>query len=278
MKMKVAHFLLMLFCIAAISCNDDELQLTKMQGKPSSISSNIDNRKMFFFYKGNHLSEIKELHYVRSKSIYNYSDENNDLMSISSMIEDKNIADGSGFIRFRKEDGKIIIESSGEPGFDIFRLELELDNNNNPVKITDMGIFSYTGVNGEISKIAEGDYYAVFTYNQATKNLTRLVVYDKISTEEVASYDYEYDNNVGAVSKMGLPLWYYAYKAFMLRDSNDIFHKIYFNHSNNIIFEKVTAASHNPEQNTYEYIYKYNKANTPVSMSNVNSKNLLFTY
>jgi len=266
METKVIKSLLVLLCVAIVaSCSsDDKLQLTNVDGKPSSVKMSYnDGTDVFFSYQEGRLSEIKEIR----GSVSSFKYENDELVSISGRPEDDRVADGKGIIKFRKEgENRIIAEFNGEPDFNMYRYELELDENNIPVKITDLGIFAYTDDNRELSQVREGLYYAVFTYDEATKNLTQLVVYDKTSSSEVATHDYEYDNNTGAVSKTNLPLWYHAYRAFMNRDYRYGYNMIFFNYYNNLIKESVSKAGDDPEQNTYNYIYTYNKNNAPISM------------
>ncbi|MDR2917554.1 MAG: hypothetical protein LBV74_22410 [Tannerella sp.] len=254
-----------LFCAATIlSCsNDDELQLTKVNGKPSRIVKSTDEKaNIYFSYQGNRLSKIKAI----GGSILSYSYENNELVSVSTSPEDKRVADGNGQTSFTKENSnKICIESWGEPSFHLFRKEIELDENNTPIKITDIGIFDHIGPKGEISKIEEGQYYGLFTYDQTTKNLTRLVVYDKTTSKEIATYEYEYDDNTGAISKIDLPLWFYAHKAYGNRDYRTSYSRLFFNYSNNLIKETVTLTDNTP-QATFHYIYQYNKDSAPVSI------------
>jgi hypothetical protein len=56
------------FCTVAIvpSCSrdDDDLQLTRLNGKPSCIAYENDNNRaenVYFYYQGDKLSEIKEI-------------------------------------------------------------------------------------------------------------------------------------------------------------------------------------------------------------------------
>jgi len=274
MGKRVIQYLLCVFIL--LSCSkDDQPQLTNVDGKPSCVKINdYEETNVFFSYQGNRLSEIKEI----GGSIQSFNYENEDLLSISVSPEDKRVADGHGYTKFRKEsDYKIVVEATGEPNFDMYRHEVELNKNNIPVRITDLGIFGYTGDNGEISRTREGQYYAVFTYGEATNNLIRIVVYDIISSEEVAVYDYEYDSNIGAISKMDLPLWYYAYRAFMGRDYRYRYGRIFFNYGNNLVKENVFKTDNVTEQNTYNYLYKYNKDNVPISMRSDNGE-ILITY
>ena len=68
------------------------------------------------------------------------------MVSIYSSPEDKEMMDGHGSVLFKKEgQDKIIIESWAEPSSELFRMELELDENNVPLKITEAGFYAYSG-------------------------------------------------------------------------------------------------------------------------------------
>jgi hypothetical protein len=187
-------------------------------------------------------------------------------VSIYTSPEDKEVADGHGSTLFKKESrDKIIIESSGEPGFELFRKEMELNENNVPLKITDAGVYAYTGANGELSKISDGHFYAVFTYEPSTHNLIRQVIYDIETDEKIISYDYEYDSNTGAFSRIDLPLWYYTYQAYGNRDYRSAYNRLFFNYSNNLVKETVYDEGAAQEK-IFRYTYKYNEGNAPVFM------------
>lgn len=277
MKKRVSMFLGVLLCAAVVaSCSDDDenLRLTGVSGKPSSVvADDADgSRNVYFSYKGSSLSEIKEI----KGSIQRFNYENGELVSVYTSPEDKDVADGNGSSTFKKDGNTIVSESCGEPAWDVsFRKEIELGEDNIPVKITDVGIFTNTAEG--IEKTEEGKYYGVFTYDGSTKNLARLVVHDKSTSEVVGTYEYEYDNKAGILSNVELPLWYYAWSAYQKRDFRNSYNRIFYNRANNLVKEVVTGTGEDVRQGTYTYSYGYNKDNAPVSMSN-GSGNVSITY
>lgn len=269
MKKTIIRSFFILLCIVAIisSCNreDDDLQLTGLNGKPSSVGyDNNDNPKrnnIFFYYQGDKLSQIKELKGSISK--FNY--ENNELVSIDFSPEDKEVMDGHGAVNFKKEgQNKIIIESWGEPSFELFRMEIELDGNNRPTKITEVGFYSHN-VDGVLSNTGDGYQYTLFTYEPSTNNLLRQTIYSKETDKKVVTYEYEYDGNVGAFSKINLPLWYYAYMAYVDKKYNSAYSKLFFNYTNNLVKETVHAEG-TADGGIFHYTYQYNNGKTPVFM------------
>ncbi|MDR2950562.1 MAG: hypothetical protein LBV71_15350 [Prevotella sp.] len=268
MKKSAVRLLFILICLVfVISCSDDDdnnLQSTGVNGKPGKViikytDPNSKDTDVFFYYKADKLTRTKAI----KGSVLDFNYENNELKSVYTSPEDKEVADGHGSTKFSKESNKIIIESWGEPSSDLFRWELELDENNIPVKITEMGMYSPSGANGELSKVRDGEYYSVFTYDQTTKNLVKQIVYNIGTSNIAATYEYEYDNNPGAISKIYLPLWYYAYKAYMNREYRNVYNRLFFNYTNNIQKEIVDTEE---GESIVNYSYKYNKNNTPVSM------------
>jgi hypothetical protein len=252
-----------LLCVVGIvSCGDgdSDLQLTGESGRPSKITvHNGWGGDMLFYYRDGKLSEVKE----KKGAIRRFSYEDNELASIGLSPEDKTVADGSGWMGFRREDRRIIVEASYEPGFALIRTELELDEHDIPVRITDAGTYSRTGENGELTLIREGQSYAELTYDSATGQLVKQVVYDRATSEKTASYDYEYDGNTGAASKINLPLWYLAYSAYGDRDYRSAYNRLLFNYSGNLVRETVVSAE---EDGVYNYDYRYDRENVPVSM------------
>ncbi len=267
MKKSAVRLLFILICLVfVISCSDDDdnLQSTGVNGKPGKVSikyssdPNSADADVFFYYQRDKLARTKQI----KGSILDFNYENNELVSVYTSPEDKEVADGHGSTKFRREGSKITIESWGEPSSDLFRWELELDENNIPVKITEIGVFS-PGTTGELSKVRDGKYYAAFVHNQTTKNLVKQTVYNISTSQIVSTYEYEYDNNQGAISKIDLPLWYYAYKAYINREYRNVYNRLFFNYSNNI--QKETADTEEGES-VVNYSYQYNKSNTPASM------------
>lgn len=281
MKQKLIQPALILACgavFAACSNDDDNLRTTRVNGMPSSIKyrdNDNEDKQVYFYYQDNRLSRIKEI----KGSIMDFNYEDNELASVSTSPEDKNVMDGHGSSSFRKEgSNKIIIESSGEPSFDVYRIELELDDNNFPVKATETGLFSITGPN-QLTKVWDGKNYAVFEYDRTTRNLIKQTVYDKKTSDVVATYTYEYDNNPGALSRMELPLWYYAYRAYGNRDYNYNYSSLFFNYANNLLKETINKEE-TSEADITNYIYQYNNNNTPIVMDNDKNevKNMTITY
>ena len=271
MKKTIIRFLCILLCTVVIapSCSrdDDDLQLTGLNGKPSCIAYENDNNRdenVYFYYQGDKLSEIKEI----KGSIWRFNYENNELVSIYSSPEDKEMMDGHGSVLFKKEgQDKIIIESWAEPSSELFRMELELDENNVPLKITESGFYAYNGADGEFSKTRDGFYYAVFTYEPSTNNLLRQTIYAKNTDAKVVSYDYEYDSNVGAVSEIDLPLWYYASQAYGNKNYRNAYNRLFFNYSNNLVKETINADG-TADGDAFHYAYQYNDEKAPVFMGN----------
>ena len=154
------------------------------------------------------------------------------------------------FTDFTKEGSHKIIIRSGEAlsSYAPPPWELELDENNIPLKIID------------------GKYYAIFTYDSDNKNLIKQTLYD-ISTEKiVTTYNYEYDSNFGILSKVDLPLWFYAYKAYSARESRYTYNRIYFNYYNNLIKETISNEN-GSKYDEFNSDYWYNDWHAPVLMS-----------
>ena len=247
------------------SCSDDDdLQLTGINGKPSYIECKNDFSSVtpvYFSYQGDKLVQLKEI----EGSIFEFKYEENKLVSVYISPESKDVADGHGSISFKhEENNKIIIESTGEPFFYISRWTLELNEKGVPSKISEDGIFSHTGANGEVTKTSEGQYYATFNYDQASR-LLKLIVSEKNTEETVITYKYEYDNNTGSISKLNLPLWYYAYTAYRDRKSSNPYEKFFLNYINNIQKETFITKDTN-EESFKNYTYEYNKDKTPTLM------------
>ncbi|MDR1336302.1 MAG: hypothetical protein LBK22_05695 [Tannerella sp.] len=265
MKKVTLQILPALFLLCTMSCNNDDrdLQPTGENGKPGKIGySDYDrDRSIYFYYQGNRLSEIKE----KGGSILRFNYENNEPVSISVSPDSREVADGHGSTVFKKKDeNRITVESSGEPSFDLYVRELELDENHIPVRITETGVYSRTGAGGELTLVRDGQYYAEFTYDPATRQLVKQVVYDKGTSEINAVYEYEYDGNTGAASKIDLPLWFCAYMAYGNRDYKNAWNWLFLSYSGNIVRE--TAAWTDGEQRVYNYTHQYNSERTPVSM------------
>lgn len=254
----------LLFLAGVTSGCDGDNDFRGENGKPSSIKSGDNSRVLFSYSNGaKQITQIKEI----KGSVWDFKYENNMLSSISFSPEDKRVADGHGFTEFIREGNKIIIEQTGEPSFDMFKQELESDGDGIPVKITDIGVYSHIG-NGEIAKVREGESYSVFTYDLTTKNLLKQTVYNQVTLEVTANYSYEYDNKQGAISKLDLPLWFYAYSAYNNKDYRNGYNRIFFNYSNNVIKETVTNIAEGGQSSVISYNLQYNNDNFPTSMGN----------
>jgi hypothetical protein len=258
-------FFIFLFSTCIISCSDTESHgfiCGSGSGNLSYIEYNNGEKiSLCYDYQGN-IAQIK----VENGTIssYSYSSKNNDFTSISVSYIDNSIFDGYGGITFKKESrNKIIIESSGAPSFYKHRQELELDDNGIPVKITDIGTYSFSGE--EIPRLeGEKEYYSEFTYDPETKNLLNQVLYSKNSSEAIATYTYEYDSNPGIMSDVNLPLWFYTYYAY---HNSHIYGGLFFNHHNNIIKETIDS-NIMTGQVVVNYKYQYNSEGFPISMEN----------
>ena len=133
-----------------------------------------------------------------------------------------------------------------------------------PVKITDKGIFEYTGGETERKQIREGKYYSLLSIDPTTRNLLKEEVYLLETDAKVATYTYEYENTPGVMSKVDLPVWYYAYRNHMSYWDNGA-GNLYFNYSNNLV-KKIIDDDLNEVRKTVEISYEYNQAGFPVRM------------
>lgn len=278
-KIATRTFFALLCAIVMVSCSNDDgdLQLTGVKGRPSSIKNkNPGMGDIFFFYHGDRLSVIEE---TKGK-ISNFKYENNELVSVDFSQGDKNIVYSFVSISFKKENGnKIIIEAWTKSFSHKLSWELEIDKNNIPVRITDRGIDSASGINGEFTKIREGEHYGVFSYDPVTKSLKSQAIYSIKTGKIVAAYTYEYDSNIGTISKVDLPLWYYAYMVYRSRDSASAYDRLFFNYSNNIVKESIDS-DNIAVKDVINYTYKYNKENAPILMKSdrPNTEDLSITY
>jgi hypothetical protein len=267
-KSILVSFLICIFCAFFPACDndDDDLKLTKDNGRPSSVERG--DEKTFFYYEGNRLKKIKEI----KGSVSDYMYENGKLVSVSHSPEDKRVADGHGSVWFKQTDNRVHIGSSGEPGFEEFQWEIELDDSGLPQRITELGIYSRNNEKGELSLIKEGDYSTELTYDPVKKNLIKMEKFVKKSDELLMSYSFEYDDNPGIMSKVDLPLWYYAYQMYRGGDNRDGYNRFFcfYCHFNNIVKERITGEFAEgvaiTEDLSIYYTYEYNKKGYPVSL------------
>lgn len=273
-RLIMAGVLSLLFLLGC-SDNDDELVRTYQEGKPSCIIAG-DNTKTFIYYQGDRISRIKET----DGATYNFEYKDNELTSISFYQTDKNIMDGFGGIHFKREGNKIMIESSGAPSFILAVKELELDDNDIPIKMTDMGFYEQTA-NG-LEKMREGKYYTLFHFDDTTKNLLKMETFDIATNKLEASFQLVYDDSYGIMSNLNMPLWFYAYYNHSFYNSytlKAIFRLPFFNYANNLIkatydiettsyygyvdLERINEIS---EHGIINYSYMYNKNKYPILM------------
>ncbi|PXV68903.1 hypothetical protein CLV62_101169 [Dysgonomonas alginatilytica] len=267
MKRTIIQLLFTLLFLVGVTsgCDNDKYNNAGgVNGRPSSLKDGNDSRVFFSYSYEERINQIKE----EKGSICDFKYENGELSSISVSPADKNVADGHALTEFTREGNKIIIERWAEPSSSIYKQEIELDNDGIPVKITDVGVYSHTGSNGEITKIREGESYAIFTYDLTTKNLLNQTVYNKITSEATASYTYEYDDKYGVVSRLDMPLWFYAFYAYRNKDYRNDYGCIFFNYSNNVIKETVTNITEGTKPSIITYNIQYNNDNFPTLMGN----------
>lgn len=272
-KFPYVWLLLSLPCLLSIlSCDkNDDLVKTRENGRPSSVKRN-DNTQVYFYYRGNMLSRIKE----EKGSVYDFKYEGEVLSGISVSPEDKRVMDGHGWTGFTKEGNIITIKSTYEPDFGLSVIkELELDENNVPVKITDKGVYETGETNPEL--VREGNYYTLFSFDPSTRNLLQQKTYDITSSELISSYEYEYDRSYGMMSKVDLPLWFIAYWLHTGKSGYwDPVSNLFFNYSNNLRKVTVFDSAADPQNYVINYNYQYNRGEYPFFMeNNIHEGNML---
>lgn len=251
----------MLTSLLLLSCNDDDddLELTKKDGQPSMFEQS--STKIYFSYQNNQITQRK----TKNGSTAHYTYENGSLAKIS-FTPPPNVADGHGSSSFIQEsENKIRVESWGEPSFDIHVQEIEVDNANNQVKITEIGSFKQ-GPDG-LTKVYEGTRYTQITLDPFTKNIVKREVFSNETSELLATYSYEYDNNPGTMSSIDWPLWLRIYLCEDYSYSYYSYQRQYFNYKNNLIKEIADNKEENTEY-TVNYTYDYNKNGYPTTATN----------
>lgn len=246
------------FSIAAMSCSDDDnFPRTGVDGRISSVKF-PDNTFVVFHYNGAKIWQMKD----SGGFVSDFSYTNNEPGKISYYPTDKRVADGNGAISFKRDGNKVRIENWGEPSFALYVKEIELDEHDIPVKITDVGIFENRGEG--LEKVEDGIHYAVFTFDPVTRSLLKEEVYSIETSERVVTFTYEYEPTPGAMSNVDLPLWFFTYnihKSYWEGGYNNL----YFNYSENLI-RKVIDDKQNNKHTDIRYTYAYNKAGFPVGM------------
>jgi len=261
---KVAFFLISLsFIIGGLaSCSDDDNDFprTGENGRLSIAQYGTD--MVYFSYKGNKIHKIQMNNAFESEFEYT----NNELSGIRSYPIDERIADGNGKVSFKREGNKIIVESWGEPSSETFITEIELDENDVPLKITEVGSMGH--IDGQVQKVRDGKYYTLVTIDPQTKNFLMAEKYIIETSEKVSTYAYEYADTPGIMSKIDLPLWYFAYINYWSAAVGDTYNLLYFNYSGNVV-KKIVDDDLHPFHGTVEYKYEYNKAGYPVKLINL---------
>lgn len=251
-------FCISLFSLATMSCSDDDnFPFTGENGRLSGVKY-PDNTYVQFYYHGHKVSQVKDSQGFVSE--FNYL--NNELSKISYYPTDPRVADGHGSSTFKREGSKVRIESWGEPSSSLYIQEIELDANEIPVKISDIGVFEYR--EGVLEKVEEGNYYAFLSYDPDTRSLLKEEVYSVKTSEKIASFAYEYESTPGVMSKVDLPLWFYSFRTHMSYWVNNS-SNLYFNYSENLV-RKTIVDEQNNTHSDIRYTYEYNKAGFPVKM------------
>lgn len=256
----VCFYLLCLtfFSLGALSCSDDDnFPYTGQNGRMSGVKF-PDDTFVQFHYIGSRITQIKD----SEGFVSDFSYEGNGPSKITYYPTDDRIADGNGVTSFKREANKIRVESWGEPSSSLYVQEIELDENEMPVTITDKGIYEYSA-DGPV-KVEEGNYYAFLTFDPVTRSLLKEEVYSFKTSEMVATFSYEYEETPGVMSKVDLPLWFYAYKMHMSYWENSA-SNLYFNYSQNLT-RKVIEDTRNSSHTDIRYSYEYNKSGFPVKM------------
>lgn len=258
---RITLFVAMLSSILLLSCNDDDdLKLTKEEGLPGFFEQN-DGTKFYVSYLGNQPTQVKRK--GGSTTSYEYEE---GIPSKIVFTPPKDVADGNGATSFTKEDdNKIRVESWGEPSFDLYVQEIELDEEKNPVRITDIGAFE-RGPEG-LTKVRDGVKYVKITIDPTTKNILKNEVFSLENSELLATYSYEYDNNPGTMSKIDWPLWLFIYYCNNNSSYYNSYYRQFFNYKNNLVKETADDKAESTNY-TVNYTYTYNKNGYPVSASN----------
>lgn len=260
MKKVVTCFLVLsLLSLGLTSCSDDDenFPYTGENGRLSRAQYGDDT--FYFSYIGNKISQIR----INKTFVSDFMYENNELSKISTHPIDDRIADGNSYSSFSRDGNVIRVENWGEPSVLTYVMEIELDENDIPVRITELGGFPHPlDLETEQTK---GKYYALLDFDPDTKNLLKQELYLIETSEKVASYEFEYNETPGVMSKIDLPLWFFAYKCYAANGFGINYSALYFNHSNNLI-KALVSDSENEIYSTYMLQYEYNKAGFPIKL------------
>lgn len=248
------------FSLFSCDDNEDGFGLTGKNGLPSMFR--IDDNETYLSYSGNQL--LLMMYENGATTAFNY--EENAFQSISLAPPPyPSIADGHGFVRFERKGNKIRVISSGEPTNVASIKEIELDKNELPAKITDMGYFEPSSEGYQ--KLYNGKDYSVLTFDPVTKNLLKRDIFSLKDSILLKAYTYKYDNSPGSMSRVELPSWFYAYW-YQNYAGTAIFSQ-FLNHHNNMTEETVTDKETGEIHTTYNK-YAYNGESYPVSCDNGN--------
>lgn len=244
------------------SCGDDieGFGLTGKEGLPSRFKT--ADKTTYLSYSGNRLLQMMDEFGFTTSFEY----EENVLKWVSfAPPADPNIADGHGSTRFEKEGNKILAKSSGEPSFNLYVNEIELDENELPTKITDKGVFQMTS-EGE-KKLWDGKYYSILTFDTSTKNLLKLEKFNLEDSTLITTYTFKYSSQPGSMSNVELPSWFFAYWYQRNPHISELLSRQFLNNKNTLMEETITDKA-SGESNTIHYKYSYNDKTYPVSIEN----------
>lgn len=252
---------LMAASLCLFSCDNDNegFGFTGKDGLPSAFETH--EQTIYLSYTGNRL--LKMMKKDGSTTSFNY--EGNELRSISfAPPADPNIADGYSSVHFEKEGNKIRVKSSGEPSFDLYEKEIELDENGLPAKITDIGVFEMTAEGKK--KLRDGENYSILTFDPSTKNLLKSEEFSLKDSKLITSHTFTYNNQPGSMSQVELPVWFFGY--WFQKNSYTASNFRQFLHYRNTLTEETITDGSSGNSRTIYYKYTYNKNTYPISVDN----------
>ncbi|MCD7900857.1 MAG: hypothetical protein LUH22_13600 [Bacteroides sp.] len=257
-------FLFSALSMGVISCDsDDGFSRTGINGKPSLVKE-VGNGNISFYYEGNRISKI--IAENGSTSTFTYKD--NELVRVSSTPTDRDIVDGNSSSSFEREGNKIIVESTGDPFFDIFRTEIELNESGFPIKITDAGLYHRTE-EGMVMR-REPEYFSVLSYDPGSNRLMKEEFFDIKTLESIALYSYEYEDTPGVMSKVDIPAWFSIYWNHYSSYSVNRYNILFLCYANNLSAVKVRDDRYPVKEKEVEYAYRYNDNHFPVRLTSTN--------
>lgn len=245
-----------------ISCSNDN-ESKEENGRPHSItllnSKGESTDKIRFYYQDNCITQIV----AEKDNTTDYKYENNEITSIWSSPTDKEMADGNSVTRFSREGNKINIVTSMDPFWETYEKEIELDENDIPIKMTYKGMYF---PDSEYDQ--EGMYYSTFKFDPKTKKLLEEEIFHFDSSTKLFTYSYKYEDTPGAFSEVNLPLWFHAYINHTLRDGSTAYKSLFINYVNNISEKNIEYIADDIVYHTkVNYTYSYNKNNFPITIN-----------